>query len=646
VTPGLVAVAVGCVITTSDVAITPTPTGWLETIRLEVASTGGCDGVTVHLPADVHLREREARLRLGDGTRRKVDAQRWEVLPRGLDDRGAVRLSLPELVSGDRVALTVSREWTTDQPFPWRPGRDGALCAPAAAAGDAAARAPVPATVARDGAWVSAPGPDAGALVARRGAPPEVPDPLDVPLPDGPVEVRVERRVTLDIPLGDAQAALWPGGGAVQRTSEVWTFPPSASTRPVLVPLPPSHGPVDVAVEPADGSSGVRAREDAVVIVAAPSEEQLRVRLAWDAPDPPACGEVPSAPGQTLDWLVVDPRGRVQREGAWWWLVEHDDQPILPDRERVVRGLDWRFTIASLPEPGLPMSVRGLGAGWDLIGPLRAALLDRAVVASLPSEPLLPRKLHHARKSGVLTPVEAALVLRLYALQMRMDATWALVRPAELGPGHRVCPIGYAEALLAVRWEGETRWVDPGCAVCGPFELRPHLEGAWAYGPGIDATPSPVPGTHRVEIAPDGQIAVTASGPAARLLRLALSEVPAEDRPRAIAERYGGAGAILVEAAGLALAGQPIALQVRGTPALDPLTLPEPGPDGRRWLGWVGTREVAGPAGPSTDVQLDLGAVRYARTTRDGVREETLEVVDRWVDAGTAAELAAARGAP
>ena len=84
------------------------------------------------------------------------------------------------------------------------------------------------------------------------------------------------------------------------------------------------------------------------------------------------------------------------------------------------------------------------------------------------------------------------LAAGLYAIQSNMPSSWIMVRPAwEPGTPPDACPDAYPEALVKIDFEGETGWIDPGCAQCAPFEIRPELLGADALGFGVTETPPP-----------------------------------------------------------------------------------------------------------------------------------------------------------
>jgi hypothetical protein len=482
-----------------------------------------------------------------------------------------------------------------------------------------------------------------GPVRTSKGVVTPVPHELTAPARAEAPPPAAKRTITLEIPEGDPQASLYPGAGSAALTTETVTFDPADAARIWWMPIPADAADLAVDVAPQLPSTTSRQREDGLVVVVGPSDERTTVTVSWRKADAPTCGQVLPRAGEALEWAVQDPKGRIRTEGSWWSLTSHDGKPIMPDRASVVNGLDWRFARQSLPEPALPFELKGRALDEELIREMRSALLKRAAVADLPGDPLWPRKLFKARRTEVLDPIEAALVLRLYAQQVRLPATWALARPAELGAGDAICPVGYEDAALAVEWEGQLRWVDPACSVCGTFELRPHLDGASVYTSVAAKTPD-VTGKQVVRTTADG-VAVGLQGPPALMLRVWLQDVAAEDRPNAIAARFAGAGATLEKAEGIEVAGGAIKLLIKGPTPADPLALPEPDEDGSTWAVWAGERRAERPLSgePGEPVDLDLGAVRYQRKVEDGRLVEILDVKDRRIPADARAKLEAAR---
>lgn len=622
-----VALAVGCVLQIAETSFAPAPSGWTETTRLEVVADPSCPWIDLTLPPGGRLGDHRARQRLADGAHAKLGEERWESSPRARDGSGVVRLHVPELLSGDRVLIDLER-LLPPGPVSWRPGparfveaevgRDGAITQPAGAEGRT---------------WMASAPADFRVVFDGTGPAPVAQDRL------APGDVTVEQRLTLKVPPGDPQLALYPGGGSSVVIEEFLRFGPAGQERAWPLDTPPGIA-VALSAEPAGAASIERDPAGARVVVAA-SEGPIRATVRWEQPDAPSYGERP----YDVSTLAVDaPGGEIRHEGDGWWLVGVNERAVMPNREVLVGALDRRFRMAAIPEPGAPLELRGADPGWELAAEIRPVLLGRYVVGDWPADPLWPRKLVRARRSTALTPTETALTAWLYARQLGLDASWVLVRPATSGPGYDVVPSGYTAALVRIRIGDETRWIDPTCRVCGPFELPPDLEGASALGVGIDRTPPPTVGRHAVEVGA-GTVSWTLQGPPALELRRWLETVPAAERTSALSTRIGGPGSTLVEVHGIEVAGDPIAITVnRGEGVVpSPLDTPVADPSGTVWFGWIGDRTIRWPDSEAPEGTASSGPLAWSRVrTAEGV-VETLSVTDRTVAAADVARIEEAR---
>lgn len=629
------ALAAACTLQVVTTEVAPAETGWTEASRFEVVADGAeCPWIDVLLPPDVGLASIRGRARLGDGTRRRLGPERFERRDRDLQGHGAVRVHLPDLVSGDRVVLDVRRDWDREAAWRWSPApaRYGELVV----AGDVDVA--LSGDVRRDRRiWVADAGPDDAAVLTAPGLSGDWDNPLEAVEPVGRVDV--SRRLELRVPPGDPQRSLYPGGGS-SVLNQVWgKIPAEERLRGWRVPLPLERSELRWSITPAAAGHVVERDTDLVVILE-PSEGSASVALSWVQPDAPTFGE--RAPGEALD--VDAPGGLVVWERDAWLLAMAQDRPVLPARQALIKALDHRFRAAALPEPSVPNRLRGRTPSWELAAELRGALYERVAPATWPTDPLWPRKLQRARRSGVLTPLEGALTVWLYARQLGLEAQWALVRPAHQGPGAPTSPSGYTEALVRLTLDGEARWMDPACRVCAPFELRPELEGASAIGQGLTQTPPPTPGRWAVEMGED-EVRWVLEGPAALELRRWLITFPAPQRPRALAERMAGPGAELTGVSGVTEPGQPITAVARRGQGLgaDPLALPPTREDGTTWIPWVGTREIRWPGREGAPASLEEGPLSWSRTLDEDALVERLTVDARQIPGPAADALAAAR---
>jgi len=373
------------------------------------------------------------------------------------------------------------------------------------------------------------------------------------------------------------------------------------------------------------------------------SSTPLNVTVSFIEPDAPVFGEAVIGPDGTRSVSVSAPDGVIgwetSGERAFWRLKSWRQRPVLETREQLLAGLRYRFTTQSFPEPGTPMKLRGQDSGWDLASLLRDSLLARVEIASLPIDPLWPRHLVTARRERVLSSIEAALVLSLYLNQKRFRADWVLVRPAPDHPGGAVSPAGYTEALVRVELDGEVRWMDPGCPMCGGFEIRPELSGASALGPEVFTTPAPTLGSERL-VATDEELIVELSGPPALELRRWLSAVHPDRRHAALANRFVDDGE-LVDAAGLVVPGERVRVVLR---ADEPEVPSWSGPRDRGtdlWWPWVGTHTRAGVDGEKAIAEGEGWSWR--REVFDGEMTETLTIHERAMSYASHETLQAAR---
>ncbi len=477
-------------------------------------------------------------------------------------------------------------------------------------------------------------------------------DPFAAATRDKPRVARQTARL-LDLPEGkDPLMALYPGGGSRMAVREVVAFPVDGRARPWVLDLPPGVVEVGVRTDPPNVPEPLwtmRLRDGDAAVVVGPNSYPFALIFEWTRDDAPTCGVTPEQLGRRPE-LVDASRGEIAQDGERAWrLASFDGAPLLTDRARLLRGLERRFAGLSMPEPALPTRMKFQPASWELAAQLRPTLWERTRVGALAQPAGWPRRLHRARASGAATPLEAALILRLYALQAGFDATWAMVRPAWATGTPPLCPDAYPEALLRLGHAGETQWIDPGCAVCAPWEIRPHLEGAAALGPDVERTPPPTRGLHAVEVDAE-TVRWRLEGPAALRFREWVSAIPRSFRGERIATRVAGPAATLVEVVGLDEAGAPITLTVARPPGPfvgeDPITLPSERPSGLTWLDWIGERRlvVADPtAAEAKESVLDVEGARWLRIADADGFTETLAVEHRLLDPSAARAIRGAR---
>jgi len=569
----LLALTHACLLSGADTQIESDRDGWVETSRIEVGTEGSCPWVDIVLPRGVTIQLLKARTRLADGTKHAIGPERQRRIVRDVTGRGALRLYTPDLIPDDRLELRLQRHFPSDG-YEWT----------------------------AEGGFAS------------------TNTPSYEPLSEG-ATATVE--IELVVP-GDPMRSLYPGGGSSSRTNWSIHLPDPSGASALVVPIPLSATEVEI--------EGPHLRWDDSVLIWA--EAPVEHRISYLLADAPAYGERLELPGTEITQTVRLDGGRIRwQDQQTWWIGAIGTQPIVPERSRLIRALEKRFRRAAIPEPALPSELRGRPGDWELVTQLKPALAARAGVADLSVAPLFPRRLIKARRSGALTSVEAALTLWVQATQAQLQASWAIVMPANRGNGWHTSPAGYDVGLVAVNFGGTVEWIDPGCAVCAPFEIRPDLEGAAMLSPIGLATPPPTPGTMHV-VDSEGHRTVQLTGPAALTLRLWLAEQPKLSRSSRLAERFGGVGAELISAAGLASPGEAITIEVRAAALPDPLTPP---PDD--WWIWIGERVWTYSATESEPQHVHRDGLCWTRRSDGSQRTERLWVAYRQMDRGASQAL-------
>lgn len=559
--------------------------GWEERFALEIAASPGCTDISALLPPGVSLSEAEVTAFLWDDTKVALPASRLTAPPRDWEGAAALRAVVPEIYHGGRLQIRGTLRggegapWTLDPDTTLRPSKD----------------------LRRE---LSLPRKySEGLTLPARGDLPAAAPPR--PSPTGS-EVQWGAKRTLDLPDGDPLLRLMPGRGSALHGVEALRWE-ADSRRDLLLPLPLRRGPLTLEGSFLQEGTAIE-RDDSLLLLAAPGEADLRV--TWSAPDAPAWGTAPRADGALSALEVVAPRGEIAWEAAGWRLTSWDQRPVLPGRVELERALDARFRAAGVMQPGLPLALRDVAPSEELAEALRPALWERVDVSVLPEDPLSPRPLLAARRAGVMSSVEASLALWAMALQAKLRADWLVAYTGD-GPAGAVTPAGYDTGLVRVDWGAGPRWIDVGCTVCAPFEVRPWLAGAPSLGA---PTPAPVAGAWSVS-EENGEVSALFSGPAALTLRLALAEVPPAERATWLAEAVAGTGAKLERAEGLEIAGSPVRIAAKGQSPSDPLDIENEH--------WTGTRTWSRPGLCEPREQTEPG-YHYLRTCEDGRITEVL----------------------
>lgn len=560
--------AAGCALLSISTQLEPSQGGLVEQSELLVESVERCQQLSLALPAGVAVLKASGVQKNSDGTRIVIRDIQWEQSDRGLDDQATLLLHLPAMKTGDRALVKLERSWPEGTAWSWTPGL------PRAEEARLVLRGGLEST---DGErLVKLQNPEEDFRVTVQRPPTEAaPRSTDFSRYRSPSEsVTLEQQLKIVVPSGDPLILLWPGAGSQVEVTERLDFAPEPIERAYIVPLRAGVENIDWSADPKGSATLVHRTDDAVVLLPA-SEGPARVLLHYTAPNAPTYGAVPSRPNTTVTQLIRVPNGRIQWEPnkRYWRLASIDGRAILPNRDILVRALAGRFRAASIPEPGLPMSLRGRQTDWELAAELRPTLMERVTQATWPSDPMWPRALMKARKSEAVSQTEATLILQRYAEQAGFRAEWYFTRADSDGSELATSPAGFENSILRIIWEEEERWIDPYCGACGDFEIRPELYGRALLGPTKTVSPALPTGSWAITIEKN-TIQWELTGPYALNFRRLL-----EAHPEQLAsDRLVEGGSDDLETEGLSTPEAPVRVKAS---ASKPLT-PE---DTRGWTG-------------------------------------------------------------
>lgn len=355
--------------------------------------------------------------------------------------------------------------------------------------------------------------------------------------PRAPVAHAAQTHVTRTILL-DAKHPGWgfadPKLGRT-RTEVHWVDPDGARS----VELPGARAQDVVHVDP--GSFTLSVPEADVSVTTSPGITTTRDNGAWRF-DAPSGGEV---------------RYCVHATGA---------DRVISDTAAYVEGTDYYFTAASLPEPAVPVSMMAVTGRRTRLDALFALVQDLRDGALPGRDPLRPRQLNRAWRSGWATPIERGLILQRMLGQEHVDVDWVLTGSAV----DLETLTGFEALLVHARLDGEELWLDPGCTNCDVGELDPR----WMGQPGIgQATGGRTfvlprqPGRLVRTLALVGDrfhATFVAEGAAALWLRQALEDRAPDARPARAAELLGMPGATLQRFDGLGTPGGALTIELTG----------------------------------------------------------------------------------
>jgi hypothetical protein len=393
-----------------------------------------------------------------------------------------------------------------------------------------------------------------------------------------------------------------------------------AETRVELRFTPPAEGPTQIVPVPAGATDlyapgldpvplGVRVPAgvpEVTIRYTVRGAEPLAARtlppgtLTLVGPPTPegAVAWVPSpGPGVTVSPVENGVRFDAPSGGvARWRVATAGADKVVPDVATYLKGLDWRFARQSLPEPAVPVAIRDRLDRPNLLRELLTEVQSLRDGALPGAEPLRPRQLNGAWRSGWATQVERALVFHRFLGQEKFRAGWVLT-------GEDADPVsltGFDTMLVVARVGEDNLWVDPACAVCAPGEIGTR----WLGKPAIGALPEGMTAVPRASglltraLTLNGeqfQADFTAVGAAALWLRERIVGVEPGVRADRLGEALGMPGAALVASAGFGEAGAPVTVSLTGPrPPHDPFA------DATPWDGGWTDALAPSPASPAS----------------------------------------------
>ena len=278
----------------------------------------------------------------------------------------------------------------------------------------------------------------------------------------------------------------WRTGAIVAHALHV-RFDEGDGPRLARVPLPARGVDPGTITASCSGDGGAAAIHGTEVVLAPGPGGSCTIRGAGRTDVPWGDAWLPGMTPAAVDvaWLRPDGRtvagvGRPAPGG--WWVESVGTHPLLPDRRGPAGWLEQQLREASMPEPGLPLSIRRQD-GWEAVTDLVAAARTGLEIVPLPGvAPWDPRPLHAARRSGVVTPSELAWLTALHLRQARREAdVFFALRHGD--PDVRA-PVGPVHPLVRVRTEGGEAWIDPACETCPPLQAPDGVRVLPAVGTG------------------------------------------------------------------------------------------------------------------------------------------------------------------
>lgn len=242
-----------------------------------------------------------------------------------------------------------------------------------------------------------------------------------------------------------------------------------------------------------------------------------------------------------------------------WRVARVGETAVIPDVTTFVAGLTERFRARSLPEPAVPVRLKGLRVPELMVEALYDEVRALVPYADPATDPLSPRPLNRAWRSGWATPLEKGLILHRMLGQEKIVAEWVLTGAA---PDPSTLT-GYDVALVRAHVGDVTVWLDPSCTVCRPGQISWRWQGQSALGAVGEVPRQPGRLARRITISGTEYIVRhVAEGAAGRWLREVAAEVDEGARPGRLLKALGIEDGSVASVAGLTDAEGDVTVEV------------------------------------------------------------------------------------
>jgi hypothetical protein len=581
----LLNIGVGCIISSLTVYVVETPDGWNETVELTVVSQGQCTTLEMSAPRDELNSLVHTKLRIPGHRTKAIAPELVQLLPGDVERGPTTRFHLGELVGGDALELKYTHSRTESGPYVWRPNGDevvfGEIKPPTglqvAVIGD----------ITQEDGWYWSEdimmGTEISISHSKSWVPPAT---ASLPVLTTPT---VSRAIELNIPARAPLAALAIGGNSSASITDTLQFPETTEDLAWF-----SAKPLEAKFASLNWSGRHRVYDDGVLLLSTPSQPKT-AKIQWVLADAPTFGRMLTPNGQAIETTVSGIGVTAEHTGLGEFVVTQvGSTAIIQDRAHFVKALSYRFRNAMMIATPAPIPPASASTPRAKIASLINTLKSEFTVSdTLPIPALHPRPIRKAKRSGLVTPLEAALIITEAAEQLGLSATWALFRPDNHeANGGTFNPAGYTDALVRFSVDSQAIWVAPNCSDCATFELPPEASGTPVISPLAERTPL-TPQSDVTISTRDNTVSVTLNGAPALLLRRALTDVRSARRTRYLLDLIIGGPGKLVFFKNIDKAGAMIKIIAQATDSpnpLDPFRIPDTDETRKVDMTWVGTR--------------------------------------------------------